>query len=70
MASGVAKGHLGDDGEIDASQVEGDDEGADSDPEQDDEDQYEDLPEVRRVQLQINEMWPRREVLGRFELGK
>ena len=51
-------------------------EGGDSDGECDDEagqdssDSFEDLPEVRRVQLLINEMWPRREVMGAFELRR
>ena len=37
---------------------------------QDSSDSFEDLPEVRRVQLLINEMWPRREVMGAFELRR
>lgn len=48
--------------------VEEDDDG-EGDP-CDQEDLYEDLPEVRRVQFQINEMWPRRGEMGNYELRK
>lgn len=54
----------GDVGEGGASDGENDEAG------QDCSDSFEDLPAVRRVQLLINDMWPRREVMGAFELRR